>query len=93
MRTTAHSHAAPAAWAALIGAVTAYELWCLHQRRPDDLMTRGLARARLRSPRTARALDITICTTAAHLMGVLPAPVDPFAALLAAGRIVIDLAT
>lgn len=79
---------APAfAWSVLLGSVVVYEAQCLARGRHDDLLTRGVARARSRSPRHRAGVDAAIVITAAHLVGVLPRYLDPFALVMGAASV------
>ncbi|MEJ9080772.1 hypothetical protein WKY82_20350 [Gordonia malaquae] len=82
------SRSAPViAWSILLGSVVAYEAQCVARDRPEDLLTRGVARARSRSPRHRAGVDAAIVITAAHLIGVLPPRIDPFALAFSAASI------
>ena len=64
------------AWAALIGAVTAWEVFAL-RTDPDRLLSRAVDRTRDRHPIVNAAVSVVIVATAGHLLRAL-GPYDPY---------------
>lgn len=64
------------AWAALIATITCYEVWAI-RRSPEQLLTRGVRRARSRNELCKVAVNVTIAATFLHLLDVL-GKADPF---------------
>ncbi|MCF8605140.1 hypothetical protein L5I01_17435 [Gordonia sp. HY442] len=64
------------AWSIVVASVTGYELWCLATDNDEQLLSRGIARARASSPAANAAILFGIGATALHLAGIMPKQLD-----------------
>ncbi|WP_423201253.1 DUF7427 family protein [Gordonia sihwensis] len=66
------------AWSIVVGGVTGYELWCVATGNDEQLLSRGIERARASSPAANAAILFAIGATALHLAGLVPRRLDVY---------------